>query len=338
MITVYRCIDAGLVAGPLREGADLPPGTAWIDLLSPGPGEVAALEKLLGIWASASAGIRSGIRAPTIEEMREIEPSSRLYQRGDALFMTASLLNKSDTQHPETRAVCFVLVRSVLVTIRYSEPRPFATHVDRIANQPEHCADGHTALLRLLDTVVDRVADVLEMVDRNVNELSNITFAEAASDRVKPRDFRSELTTIGLNARRASMAMESLVSLDRLLVFLEATLSRDIADRKGTRQLIKTLHRDIHSIRDYGQTLTGRLTFLLDGTLGMINIQQTGIIKIFSVVAVIFLPPTVVASMYGMNFAYMPELAWPWGYPFAIALMIASAILPYWIFKRRGWL
>src|SRR3546814_3250940 len=125
--------------------------------------------------------------------------------------------------------------------------------------------------------------------------------------------------------------------MTRLTAFLNLTM----AEQRGTkeaRQWLKTLSRDVQSLSEQAAFLAHKGYFLLEATLGLINIQQTKIIKICSVAATVFLPPTLIASIYGMNFKVLPELDWTWGYPFALVLMVLSAILPYWWFKRKGWL
>ncbi len=145
------------------------------------------------------------------------------------------------------------------------------------------------------------------------------------------------LKAIGRKEDIASSIRDSLISLQRLAGFL-AHVSTQTRMSKDIRARIKTLSRDVLSLADHATFLSQKINFLLDATLGMISIEQNAIIKIFSVAAVIFLPPTLVASIYGMNFDIIPELKWELGYPFAIAMMVLSAILPFWYFRRRGWL
>jgi magnesium transporter len=133
---------------------------------------------------------------------------------------------------------------------------------------------------------------------------------------------------------------ESLVSIGRMGAYMSAVLDamKQAKEMKDHRARLKILQRDIASLTDHSSFLSSKINFLLDAVLGLINIEQAGIIKIFSVAAVVFLPPTLVASIYGMNFRVMPELEWTYGYPFAIGLMVLSALLPWLYFKRKGWL
>ena len=145
---------------------------------------------------------------------------------------------------------------------------------------------------------------------------------------------------IGEEGDFVSKMRESLVSIGRAVAFMQAVedQARENKQVKENKARIKILQRDIVSLTDHATFLSGKISFLLDAVLGLISIEQNGIIKIFSVAAVVFLPPTLVASIYGMNFAFMPELQWQFGYPFAILLMIMSAVLPYYYFKGKGWL
>lgn len=219
----------------------------------------------------------------------------------------------------------------MMTSIRYSTPTPFLTFQTRIQSQPELCASAEIALVELLDSIVDRIADTLEGIDAHVSALSKSIFALE-----QRRDYTEELKTIGLNAVRCSKVDESLVGLSRLLTFFDANM-RQIG-QKQVRPRVKDLQRDIVSLMGYVERMSEKLQLLLDATLGLVNIQQNNIIKIFSVIAVVFLPPTLVASIYGMNFHLMPELDWDLGYPLALLLMFLSAIGPYLYFRHRGWL
>ena len=319
MLTVYCRRGGRIIADQPTLGEPLPDGIVWADLLEPTREDVLLIKQI------------AGIDVPTPEEMREIEPSSRLYREGLALFMTASVLNHADSPDPETRAITFVLADGMMTSIRYSTPTPFLTFQTRIQSQPELCASAEIALVELLDSIVDRIADTLEGIDAHVSALSKSIFALE-----QRRDYTEELKTIGLNAVRCSKVDESLVGLSRLLTFFDANM-RQIG-QKQVRPRVKDLQRDIVSLMGYVERMSEKLQLLLDATLGMVNIQQNNIIKIFSVIAVVFLPPTLVASIYGMNFHLMPELDWDLGYPLALLLMFLSAIGPYLYFRHRGWL
>jgi magnesium transporter len=295
----------------------------WIDLVSPTAEEERILET------------RLGLDVPTREEMEEIEVSSRLYLENGSAFMTATLPSRTDTDDLLMAPVTFVLAADKLITVRYHEPRAFNTFPQRAAQVSLGCTRGDTILIALLEAVVDRLADVIERLRREVDVVSHDIFRMDAATQAS-RDFSGVLQGIGRKGDLASNLQDSLVSLQRLAGFFGQVAQR--ADDKEQRGRIRTLSRDVQSLMDHTSYLSQKITFVLEATLGMINIEQNNIIKIFSIAAGIFLPPTLIASIYGMNFVHMPELRWQLGYPLAFIVMLLSALLPFWWFKRRGWL
>jgi magnesium transporter len=302
----------------------IPQGAVWIDLLQPTREEELIVEGALGL------------DVPTREEIREIEASSRLYRKGGALFMTTVVISNADTPRPETTEITFILAGTRLITLRYAGVQPFSNYVASQQRGEQPTLRGEQVLLGLLDAIVDRVADILERTGGDLDAVSHEIFHGDAARAGKRGNRHHALRRIGRNGDMTSKASESLVSLARLLTFLgQADENSRRAEANG---LLEVLDRDIKSLASHANFLSEKANFLLSATLGLVNIEQTDIIKIFSVAAVMFLPPTLVASVYGMNFKFMPELNWPIGYPCAILLMIASAVLPYCFFKRRGWL
>ena len=298
----------------------------WADLVNPTKEEEATIESWLGV------------AIPTREEMEEIEISSRLYVEDSAYFMTATLPAQTEVDDPLMSPVTFVLAGTRLITVRYHEPKAFKTFPQRAEKVATGCTSGDTILIGLLEAIVDRLADILERAGRDIEAISHDIF-QATSTKVskRNRDFQELLKAIGRREDIASSIRDSVISLQRLAGFFAHASTRTKMS-KDTKARIKTLSRDVLSLADHATFLSQKISFLLDATLGMISIEQNAIIKIFSVAAVIFLPPTLVASIYGMNFDIIPELKWELGYPFAIGLMVISAILPFWYFRRRGWL
>ncbi len=322
MITVYRVEEDRLLrrAEALETISDF----VWIDLVSPTKEEERTVELLVGI------------EVPTIEEMEEIEDSSRLYVEDGVVYMTALLPSHVEDGQPVMSPVTFILVGARLVTLRYHEPRAFLTFPMRAEKMDLGCKDGESVFMALLEAIVDRLADILEKVGREVQKVSRGVFSESDAA-AGSKDFRPILTDIGRQGDLVSNVLDCLVSLERMFVFIgPANASRYTG--KEARARIKTLARDTRYLMEHASFLSQKITFLLDATLGMIGIEQNATIKIFSVAAVVFLPPTLIASIYGMNFDLMPELHWELGYPFAIGLMVASAFASFWFFKRRGWL
>jgi magnesium transporter len=323
MLTIYEFRE-----GELKAQSALPRITeeaVWIDLLNPTPLEEEQVEKSLNI------------DVPTREEQQEIEASSRLYQEAGAYFMTATLFYQGDTPGAKTTPVSFILAGTRLVTVRYAEPRAFAIFASRCNRQETDLGKGTSVLMGLLDTIIDRLADFIEHIQGEVEALSHSVFENKGGVATRQRRFDVLLQSIGREGEVASKARESCHSLGRLLTFLAFA----IAERKEGKPMqsrVRAAARDVKSLTDHATFLSGKIIFLLDATLGMIQIQQNDIIKIFSVAAVVFLPPTLIASIYGMNFHVMPELDWLFGYPFALGLMVVFAVLPYIYFSHKNWL
>ncbi|AGT09390.1 magnesium transporter CorA family protein [Paracoccus aminophilus] len=313
---------------PFTSGGAVDPGRiVWVDLLDPTPEEGELVRKM------------TGIEIPTRAEMDEIELSARLYNEDGAEFMTATTLTALDGEDPIKLPVTFILKGPLLVTVRHAEPKPFAAFLAR-AQKPGSfaCQQGESVMLGLLEAFIDRMADVLERVGNDVDGVSREVFRSKTSNVTKKtRDLQSLIEQIGRRGDLLTATRESLVSISRLIAYHAAPTSNERGNKEN-KQRIKLIQRDAASLGEHANFLSGKINFLLDATLGLINLEQNQIIKIFSVAAVVFLPPTLVASIYGMNFEIMPELKLSFGYPLAICLMILSAAMPYLYFKRRGWL
>src|SRR5262245_3042798 len=325
MLNCYVAQSQGLARIP-GELTAIPDDVLWIDLIDPTPAEEQLVEKTLGI------------DVPTREEMKEIEASNRLYEDNGVLYMTVTIVTKLDTDLPVNSQITFILAGNRLITNRYVDPLPFQRFIAYAEKHPSTCSTSPALLAGLIEAIVNRMADVLERIGTDLDQLSDEVFAQprARSARRRTRDSRAILTRVGQNGDLTSRGRESLVSLGRLLAFVQQSPTALV--QNDVRARFRTLNRDVQALSDHATFISGKTTFLLEATLGMLNIEQNNIIKIFSVAAVVFLPPTLIASIYGMNFRFMPELRWLAGYPFAIGLMIVSAILPYLYFKRRGWL
>lgn len=328
MLKVYRSRSGNLEETAL-DGDRIGKDVVWIDLLRPTSEEERVVETALGI------------DIPVREQLAEIEASSRLYAEGGATFMTATLVSTGGSGKPEADAVTFILAGDRLVTVRYCEPKAFDIFIRDMASPQRQCPDnGLGVLIGLIETIVDRAADHLERVGSVIAATSRDVFEPAEGQR-RSKSYRDLLRKIGQEGDFTSNVRDSLVSLGRLSAFLvaavEPAMGRSGPDR-SLRAHLKTLQRDINSLTDHASFLSDKITFLLNATLGMVSIEQNDIIKVFSVAAVALLPPTLIASIYGMNFEHMPELDWRLGYPLALALMVLSAGLPFLYFRRRGWI
>jgi magnesium transporter len=251
--------------------------------------------------------------------------------------MTATVLYQTETAEPATTPITFILAGNRLITLRYAEPHAFSIFAARCRKPDPSLTNGTAVLIGLIETIVDRMADFIERIQGEVDTLSHSVFEMKGGTATRQRRFDVILKSIGREGELTSRARESTHSLGRLLTYL-THIANERKEDKLLKARIRTAARDVVSLADHVSYLSNKIVFLLDATLGMINIQQNDIIKIFSIAAVVFLPPTLVASIYGMNFDVMPELKWVIGYPFALVLMVLSAVLPYLYFKHKGWL
>jgi magnesium transporter len=305
----------------------IPDAAAWIDLEEPTHEEEQLVERCIKV------------DVPTQAEMAEIEPSSRLYERGGALYMTISALRGVEEDQPTTTPIGFVLAGNRLVTIRYATPKPIRTFENHARRDPELVRDGPTALIRLLDATIDRLADELERVSAIIEELSGEIFQETQQDRRIPvKKLTALLSRIGRVQRLLTKIRYSAVTTLRMLSFLSGSNRLQGKEDYEIRNHVASLTTDVTSLSEHASYLIDSLQFLLDASLGLISIEQNAAMKIFSWVALVFLPPALIAGIFGMNFHYMPELDFRYGFPLAIAVMVLTMVGPYLYFRKRGWI
>jgi magnesium transporter len=323
MLSVYVPRPTGLASVERQPDAPLPAEAVWIDLREVTPEEEQLVESTLHI------------DVPTREEMREIEASNRFYEEDGTLYMTATLVTKLDSDQPERTQVTFILTGSKLVTNRYTDPLPFRRYIAYAARHPMVGASGAMVLAGLLEAITNRIADVLEKVGADIDAISSKIFFRNFSSSA-PLDFGHVLERIGQSGDLVSKASESLVSLTRLLGFVQQSGNTQVT--QDSRARFRTLSRDVLAMNDHSNFLGNKVQFLLDATLGMVSIDQNNVVKIFSVVTVFMLPPSFIAGFFGMNFEHIPWLHESWGLGATAGLMVLSAAAPYLYFKRRHWL
>lgn len=304
--------------------AALLPEIVWIDLLKPSPSENAFVERA------------TGLHLPSLEEISEIESSSRLRTADGVLYLSAPLVHRATTGEPQTTPVGFVLAPDRLVTVRF-EP---LTAFDTPGKAPPGTASE--AFAGLIEAIVDRIADVLEHTAAELDTLSHRLFRSGPIDGSKHRrpareaaDLRVILRRVGASGDLASKIRDGLLGLARMVPYVESLGAAWLPEAMKPR--FETMRHDIASLSDYDTHLVNKVQLLLDATLGLINVEQNDIIKVLTIVSVVGVPPTLVASMYGMNFKDMPELSWAWGYPYGLALIAISAVAPLLWFRWRGW-
>jgi magnesium transporter len=326
MLSVFVPSETSLKKVATDDLAALPESAVWIDLVKPTSMEDKAVERL------------AGIAVPTREDMQEIEISSRLYIENSARYMTATLMCAADTENPRTTAVTFILAGHRLVTVRYDEPKPFLLVENKLARSCTPGITGEMVLMELLDAVIDRNADILERAGGDMDTISHDIFEPRGAARTgHAKRYTDILIAIGRKGDLTSKVRESLVSIGRVVTFVAAG-TEGVKWSKDMREQLKTMQRDVISLTDHASYLSNKITFVLDAMLGVVNLEQNNIIKLFSVMAVVLMPPTLIASIYGMNFKIMPELEWEHGYLFAVLAMLFAAAGPYFFFKWKNWL
>jgi magnesium transporter len=333
MLRVYRQQNGHLVPSDLDVSEQTAPddaaGALWIDLIHPKPHEDRYVGRLLGI------------DIPTRAEAQDIEVSARLYHEDGAEFMTMTGVSQLESEAPSTTPITFVMKGTTLVTIRYAEPKPFGTYATRAQKAGAvPCTNAEQIMLGLVESLIGRMAEALEKVGFGLERLSREVFRHRARNAktTRSRDFEGIIEQLGAKGDLLAMVRESLVSLLRLLTYHTTSGQDAEGASKDAAAWMKDLVQDAIALSDHASFLSNKNSFLLDATLGLINLEQNQIIKLFSIAAVVLLPPTLVASIYGMNFKVIPELEWQYGYVWALGLMVVAAVLPFCWFRRKGWM
>ena len=332
----HGAVDA-MPAG--ADGPDLD-GVVWIDLVDPTPEEARRVEAA------------TGLRVPTREALSEVESSSRLRRIGGGLSLSTPMVtfDRSDFQ---LKPLGFVLTQRHLVTVRFHDMRAFATVAERIAAGDGDCANGPEVFLLVLEELVDGLADTLEEMSSDLDGLSTRIFTfdtygrtakrsgekrgtDVNAPKRRDRALRRLLGAIGRHGKSQSRLRASLLGLERIVPFVKGECGHSLDALQTPR--FDTLARDIASLDEFETRQSETTQFLLDAALGLINIEQNNVFRVLTVVSVVGIPPTLIASMYGMNFKHMPELDWTYGYPYALGLILLSALIPLVAFRIRGWL
>ncbi|GBD57375.1 magnesium transporter CorA family protein [Gluconobacter wancherniae] len=315
---------AGVPAREIEPDDDLS-GIVWIDLINPSTEEIDRAEKALGI------------HVPRREELEEIESSSRHYERSNVLYLSSPLVRRVD-ESAFSYPVGFVLTAQKLVTVRYSDYYAFDVVGRDIA---ETANDGtltpDQVMTQLLEEMINRLADILEGLGRTLDDVSRKVFnADRPRKRANAGEMlRETLRRLGRAGDLASMIRDSLLGIDRMLIYVGELPGHVLVD--GLKQRLKVAGRDVASLNDFVAQTMNKVQFLLDATLGFINIEQNDGMKVLTVVSSVGIAPTLIAGIYGMNFKIMPELSWHYGYQYSLMMMTLSIVLPLLWFWRRGW-
>ncbi len=300
----------------------------WIDLLTPDAAELRFAEELCAI------------EMPTKDEMREIESTSRLYCEDGGRFMTTTVLSRVETDEPMIAEITFILKGRLLVTIRHTDSYSFRVFSHQLLRTQSTNRD--LVFIGLLETLVDRQADVLERFGTDLDALSKKVFGthhtrKSKEDDPDTDDLRDALEELGRVGDLITRQRDALVNLLRLITF--AGNEDSCMDSHDSLYVpLRPVSRDVNSLSEYASFLSNKINFMLDAVLGLINIEQNDIVKVFTIMSVVFLPPTLIASIFGMNFRHMPFLESPWGFWFSIALMVLAGLVPLIIFKLKRYI
>ncbi|MDB6178630.1 magnesium transporter CorA family protein [Paracoccus sp. Z330] len=300
----------------------------WIDMIQPSDAEVALLREM-------------GVDVPSLADMEEIEISNRLYRENGMEYMTAVLPGDRADGIRSAMPVTFILSADRLVTVRHHSPRPFLTFPDRAERSTLGCSSADRLFAGLLEEIIARLADILEASGRSLDETSAAVFERRTAMGQSRQDgadrLQEALRVVGREAELMARVRLGLLSIERILAFCQAT-TNDRREGSKLRPVIKAQLRDVQALEVHADFLSSRVSLAVDAILGMINLEQNSTVRILSVIAALFLPPTLIASMYGMNFSNMPELEQPWGYPMALGLMLGTSVATWLFLRWKNWL
>lgn len=330
MIRIYTQSEKGIsrTVGLEDQGTRLG-AIFWIDLLTPDATELAYVEKLCSI------------EMPTKDEMREIEATSRLYCEDGARFMTTTVLSRVETDEPMIAEISFILKGRVLITIRHTDSYSFRVFSHQLLRMQETNRD--LVFIGLLETLVDRQADVLERFGTDLDALSKKVFGTHHTRRKEKvddpdtDDLRDALEELGRVGDLITRQRDALVNLLRMITYA-GNEDSCMSSHDSLYVPLRPVSRDVNSLSEYASFLSNKINFMLDAVLGLINIEQNDIVKVFTIMSVVFLPPTLIASIFGMNYKYIPFLDTEWGFWLSLVLMVMAGIVPLVIFKIKRYI
>ncbi|MES2435851.1 MAG: magnesium transporter CorA family protein [Pseudomonadota bacterium] len=320
MLTAYHFANKRLEvlpAGAALEHAE------WIDLYDASAAEEAAVRAL-------------GVDVPTLADMEEIEISNRLYHEDEMDYLTVVLPGVDAGGEQVMSPVCFAVSNARLVTVRHHTPRPFETYPARAGKSTLGCSTPDRVFLGLIEEVIGRLADHLEIAGGGLDKVSRGIYRPDPKGR-QQKDLEQALASLGAEGERLGRVRLALLTLGRALNYVDQMLGHRL-NEEGLGLVLRGQLRDIESLEVHADFLSSRLGLMSDATMGTINLAQNTTVRIVSVVAVLFSPPTLIASIYGMNFVHMPELVLVLGYPMALVMMVGSALATYAFFRWKGWL
>lgn len=319
MLNAYSASGAGLAKLP----DEALPDAEWIDLYLPQDEEIDRLRAL-------------GVSVPNSADMEEIEISNRLYRENETDHMIAVLPGEMPDGTRASMPVAFILSRDRLVTVRHHAPRPFTTFPTRADRSTVGCATPDRLFIGLIEEIVARLADILEGSGRVLDDTTRSVFGNGEL-KGQASMLQAALRSVGAEAELMARVRLGLLSVERVLAFYTAMTDKTSTVGK-LRPAVRAVMRDVQALEVHADFLGARVSLTVDTTMGLINLQQNDTVRSLSVVASLFLPPTLIASAYGMNFATLPEFSARWGFPGALLLMVASSLITYLFLKWKKWL
>lgn len=265
---------------------------------------------------------------PESDDVDEIEFSARYFQDSAGIHVHSLFLAPGEGGRHNTATVAFILQEKRLLTVREGDLADFRLLRMRARRGQVFVASPQDLMITMFEQKVENLADALEDIHRKLEDVSHMVLEDPDSELEDAIERLAKLEDSNGKIRLCLMDTQRSISF----------LQRHLREHFELQETAREIKRDVDTLMSHTAFLFDKINFLMDSTQGFINIEQSQIIKTFSIAAVVFLPPTVIASLYGMNFEFMPELQWRYGYAWAIGIMILSGIAPYWYFKRKDWL
>ncbi|MEA2740437.1 MAG: magnesium transporter [Acetobacteraceae bacterium] len=299
----------------------------WLDLLSATPDEIERVQTA------------TGLKVPSEAEVSEIETSSRLASRDGALYLSMPLIQFAE-DGPRGVSAGFVLCPERLITVRFAPSRIFDSGAEHLPRGSDVHATGPHIFVSVMEVIVDRQADVLEQVRADLDDISHAIFAMGVNQeggrKAEDATLRRTLGQLGHIGDLISHVRDTQVGAARIIPYVEA-IAADWLPKELAPRLV-TLRQDIASVSDFDTHLNDKLQFMLDATLGFINIAQNNVMKVMAIASVVGIPPVLIAGIYGMNFKNIPEYDWAWGYAWGWGLIILTTLIPLGVFRWRKWI
>jgi magnesium transporter len=299
-------------------------GRTWVDLVDPTEAERSAFEDA------------SGLRVPSRNELGEIEATSRLQCKDDALYMTAPMIFAAENEPWLPTPVGFALSKQLLMTVRFARSAAFDT-VAKETSAAEK-SDPAEVFVRLLEELVDRLADLLEFASGDLDEASHAIFRPDYEKRLSKETamLRRLMISTGRTSERVARILYTLICLDRIAKFTTDRARDWLKPDMATR--LQSISSDVASLAHFSEGLVSRVQFLQDAAVGIISSDQNEVMKVLTIASVVGIPPVLIAGIYGMNFKNIHEYDWAWGYEWGLMLIAISALLPLIWFKWKNWI